>query len=825
MDPASLIDTTAPAFRVGHHQTIRPLPVTAKTLIQAREHDYDMLTTPITTPYFHSRVLSLLSSHLLQLRPGANSSAATKSPTSSNPPPPVVPPLMPGDTPITPITHNEAMSTLIAIASPWIDLCSPDPLIANISRQVLGMEIAYAAFCGITTVIIQGPKLRHSKANSGGLAQYARAILGALDIGCYLNLLISMPMTEDPDLEGDDGMGNLAPFARDEYLNKEEATDGKREKDIFGSWDSWHIIRTVCKYCPRLYVGSFSIDLKFAALITHFTALVLPRHVPPQSVISRWYAEPLHLLWFSASIFLQNAKCYPVLSKSHQALLTRYMRLRVPPWILLVDVGPVPGVQYQDPNSVPLGENGSLISPCVHADASCTAPASPTPAEAATLPQQGKTKYKDPTPHLSYIRHLQHNQPLRSVVERFGAGYQDYLQAPLQPLTDNLESVTYEVFERDPVKYDWYGRAINFALSDWIAQGKPTSGSNGAVVLAVVGAGRGPLVTRALEASDMSGVMVEVWAVEKNPNAFVVLNRHNEEDWGGKVRVVKSDMRSWKGPWRGDVEERDGDWGKVDILVSELLGSFADNELSPECLDGVQHVLNRVATHGISIPASYTAHITPIMAPKLHADISARTPSDASAPETPYVVMLNAIDFLATIPSNSPHSHPQPHIHQVWEFSHPLPPAILAAAKARRGGSTGGGVGSRDGANDHNARFCNAKFRCLKRGVCHGLAGYFETVLYGDVELSTRQDTMERKSPNMISWFPIFFPLKTPIYFPDLCELEVSVWRQTDDRKVWYEWMVEVFLLAGGALEGSATTRVRVGGSELHSSKKNGCFM
>jgi type II protein arginine methyltransferase len=304
-------------------------------------------------------------------------------------------------------------------------------------------------------------------------------------------------------------------------------------------------------------------------------------------VVSRWHAEPLRLLWFSASIFLQNAKGYPVLSKAHQALLTRYMRLRIAPWILLVDVGSIPGIQPYDPNSV---ENGSLFSPSVHADASC---APPTPAEAATLPQQpSKPKYKDPTPHLSYIRHLQRNQPLGSVVERFGAGYQDYLQAPLQPLTDNLESVTYEVFEKDPIKYDWYERAIALALSEWVAQGKPASGSNGAVVIAVVGAGRGPLVTRALKAGNTSGVAVEVWAVEKNPNAFVVLNRHNEEDWDGRVRVVKSDMRSWKGPWREGVGEESGDWGKVDILVSELLGSFGDNELSPECLDGVQHVLN-----------------------------------------------------------------------------------------------------------------------------------------------------------------------------------------------------------------------------------------
>jgi type II protein arginine methyltransferase len=35
----------------------------------------------------------------------------------------------------------------------------------------------------------------------------------------------------------------------------------------------------------------------------------------------------------------------------------------------------------------------------------------------------------------------------------------------------------------------------------------------------------------------------------------------------------------------------------VDILVSELLGSFGDNELSPECLDGAQRVLNRISSN------------------------------------------------------------------------------------------------------------------------------------------------------------------------------------------------------------------------------------
>jgi type II protein arginine methyltransferase len=35
---------------------------------------------------------------------------------------------------------------------------------------------------------------------------------------------------------------------------------------------------------------------------------------------------------------------------------------------------------------------------------------------------------------------------------------------------------------------------------------------------------------------------------------------------------------------------------KVDILITELLGSFGDNELSPECLDGAVRFLKREFT-------------------------------------------------------------------------------------------------------------------------------------------------------------------------------------------------------------------------------------
>lgn len=515
--------------------------------------------------------------------------------------------------------------------------------------------------------------------------------------------------------------------------------------------------------------------------LTSKLALELPRRLPSLALQSRWFSEPVRLLNLPASSFLINAKGSFVLSKPHQFFIFRCMRLKLAPWLLLSDIGPIPGID--DPDMIMSYSTGHL-SPKTAADAptprSSKSP-SPTPAEAAQMAKFSKKKSSssdDPTPHLSYLRYLQRNQPPKTIIERFGGGFQDYLQSPLQPLTDNLESITYEVFEKDPIKYAWYERAIAQALRDWEAEQRSTSSEDGAVVIAVVGAGRGPLVTRALNASVSSGVPVRVFAIEKNPNAYVLLQRHNEEDWDRQVTVVKTDMRAWRGPTLPD-----GTFGKVDILVSELLGSFADNELSPECLDGVQHVLN--SDHGISIPASYTAHMTPISTPRLWQDLLARsTTADPSAFDIPWVVMLQQFSYLSTESNHMDPSQSQlangakmnqlkleaplaPNVQTAWEFAHPLPSTILTQSSLRRGGSAiggGGGATGGDGANEHNVRFCKLKFDIQDQGVCHGLAGYFETVLYrgseGSVELSTNPVTMEEKSQDMISWFPIFFPLK-----------------------------------------------------------------
>ena len=148
------------------------------------------------------------------------------------------------------------------------------------------------------------------------------------------------------------------------------------------------------------------------------------------------------------------------------------------------------------------------------------------------------------------------------------------------------------------------------------------------LVLMVVGAGRGPLVRAALNASERSGRKIRVFAVEKNPNAVITLQQQQIELWGDQVTVISSDMREWNPP------EEDF----ADILVSELLGSFGDNELSPECLDGAQKFLK---PGGISIPYSYTSFIGPLQSSKLYNEVRGckdETKHPMANFETPYVV-------------------------------------------------------------------------------------------------------------------------------------------------------------------------------------------
>ena len=67
--------------------------------------------------------------------------------------------------------------------------------------------------------------------------------------------------------------------------------------------------------------------------------------------------------------------------------------------------------------------------------------------------------HKDDDLHdqLEYLtRHLFATHDKLDREEMIEVNYRNYIQSPLQPLADNLESATYATFENDTIKYELY---------------------------------------------------------------------------------------------------------------------------------------------------------------------------------------------------------------------------------------------------------------------------------------------------------------------------------------------------------------------------------
>mmetsp|Transcript_39198 Transcript_39198/g.155489 ORF Transcript_39198/g.155489 Transcript_39198/m.155489 type:complete len:132 (-) Transcript_39198:1524-1919(-) len=86
-----------------------------------------------------------------------------------------------------------------------------------------------------------------------------------------------------------------------------------------------------------------------------------------------------------------------------------------------------------------------------------------------------------------------------------------------------------------------------------------------------------------------------------------------------------------------------------------------------------------------------------------------------------------------------------------------------------------------------NARYAKLTFSPSESSMLTGLAGYFEAVLYDDVMISIRPESF---SEGMFSWFPLYFPLRTPLLVRSGSEIEVHIWRKCSPTQVWYEWCI-----------------------------------
>lgn len=190
---------------------------------------------------------------------GSTLSAAEKANPSL--PGPTVPTLTNKDTSLVPSSY---VLNVLAYSSPWIDLCSTDPVIASVSRQALNLEVAYANFCGVRSVIIPGPR---QDGDGRAIAQYVRAVQETFEVATRVNIIIHMPMYREPGLEE-----KVKLLSEDLHPDQDVAktgSKGREEVDLFGAWDTWHSIRSVCQYSTRLFVGK--------AAFVHYISLPVSR--------------------------------------------------------------------------------------------------------------------------------------------------------------------------------------------------------------------------------------------------------------------------------------------------------------------------------------------------------------------------------------------------------------------------------------------------------------------------------------------------------------------------------------------------------------------
>ena len=87
--------------------------------------------------------------------------------------------------------------------------------------------------------------------------------------------------------------------------------------------------------------------------------------------------------------------------------------------------------------------------------------------------------------------------------------------------------------------------------------------------------------------------------------------------------------------------------------------------------------------------------------------------------------------------------------------------------------------------NIDNTRYASLSFEATTSALIHGFAGYFQAMLYKDINISIEPRTF---SDGMFSWFPIFFPLLRPLVVAKGETVTLHLWRQNNVTSVWYEW-------------------------------------
>ena len=485
------------------------------------------------------------------------------------------------------------------------------------------------------------------------------------------------------------------------------------------TWDLWSTIRKLC--------GSH---------IALSVSLALTRTKAPRYVLERWYCEPVSCLLVSSSIFASNQYGYPVLHKFNQNIIMKFQAI----------------------NGNSQLENSRLC-----------------------IVLHGIERYADEVKggeesYLEYINYLlKKGDKLMLTTGRATYLNSPQIMTPLKPHSEDLSDEIYSIFEEDDAKYELYGSSIKAAVRDILSTHK-FAHKNDKIVILVAGAGRGPLVDITYKvACDLRATdKIELIALEKNDRAYLYLQKRNFEYWNNYVKLINEDMTKLN-------LSTEANKNTIDLCISEMLGSFGCNELSPECLWHIEK--NYCTPSTIFIPQSYSSFVAPCSLPLLYQKLSIemkRTRRDKNLLESPWIIQSIPYAILSST------------INEVWSFSHPIKnPSLSPDIVFSRNELT--------------------EFQIKHRGVIHGIVSFFVARLYSDITLSILPSDFTLKTngngplskqgvlslghtKNMYSWSPLVFPLEEPLSVADNTEVSVMISRMHCNDRVWYEWSAESYI-------------------------------
>lgn len=292
-------------------------------------------------------------------------------------------------------------TSVVGKISPWIDLDSTCEASRCSSEQAFEQEVAWADHLSVSAIMTPTVPTLDS---INYAANVQRMLCQTLSLECWIPIRLTQlisnstcsKIVEHPTLwsvfMGKDELrtdDDPEPQESDETtLNGQRRGEDEEEEEGHDERQPWTVWSQFRTLCD--YPTRLGVVLE------------ITENIPCQSIVDRWLGEPIKAVVLPLAIFLTNKKGFPTLSSRHQQLLMSLF-LRFPSIPFLFQGLP--------------RHHGRLL------------------------------------PYTQYMHHLfqKHQTQHWTAKDQFESPYYDYLQAPLQPLMDNLESQTYETFEQEYV--------------------------------------------------------------------------------------------------------------------------------------------------------------------------------------------------------------------------------------------------------------------------------------------------------------------------------------------------------------------------------------